>query len=320
MPKHKVFIASKIPAAGIQLLTERGYDVEIYHEKSIIPKEMLIKKIQQADALITLLLNEIDKEIIQSAQMLKIIANYAVGFNNIDTQSAGQHNIVVTNTPDILTPATADFTWALILAVTKRIAEGDQYVRQGHFKGWEPELLLGGDITGKTIGIIGAGRIGRAVGRRAAGFEMEILYTANSPKTEFEQKTGARKTALAELLEKSDIITIHCPLTPETHHLLNAENLKTVKKGAYLINTSRGPVVHEEALVKSLKSGRLAGAGLDVFEFEPQIHPELITLPQAVLMPHAGSATVETRDEMARMCARNIIAVLEGKPALNPVN
>jgi glyoxylate reductase len=320
MPENKIFITRKIPAAGIQLLKNKGYEVEVYQEDSALPYEVLLEKTKQADALITLLSDKIDKNLIESSGRLKIIANYAVGYNNIDTESAKQNNIVVTNTPDILTPATADLTWALILAVTKRVAEGDQFVRQGKFTGWGPELLLGGDITGKTMGIIGAGRIGQAAGRRAAGFEMKILYTSNSPKPDFEKQTGAQKVTLDELLNQSDIITIHCPLTPETHHLLNADNLNKVKKGAYLINTSRGQVVHEEALVKALQSGQLAGAGLDVFEFEPEVHPALFTMPQAVLMPHAGSATFETRSEMAAMCARNIIAVMEGKPPINPVN
>ena len=320
MSKYKVLITNKIPYPGIELLEKNGFEVEVLGRRAAVTQQVLLKNIKKAHAIISLLPDRIDEELIRAAPLLKIIANYAVGYNNIDVDFAAKKNIVVTNTPDILTPATADFTWALILAVSKRIAEGDQFVRQGLFKGWGPELLLGGDITRKTIGIIGAGRIGQAVGKRAAGFEMKILYTANSNKADFEREFGAEKVTLNELLKQSDIISVHCPLTPQTHHLLNAENLQTVKKSAYIINTSRGPVVHEEALVNALQKGQLAGAGLDVYEFEPKINAKLLTMPQVVLMPHAGSATVETRAEMARMCARNIIAVLEGKPPIKPVN
>lgn len=320
MPKPKVFITRKIPWPGIDLLQAKGYEVGVHPENSPISQIELLKKIQNVHALIPLLSDGIDKELINSAPKLKIIANYAVGYNNIDIAYARTKNIVVTNTPDILTPATADLTWALILSVSKRIVESDQFVRSGRFKGWEPELLLGGDVSGKTLGIIGAGRIGQAVARRALGFDMRILYTARQIKPDFEQQTKARFVPLSKLLENSDYISLHCPLSPRTHHLLDEDNIRRIKKGAYLINTSRGPVIDEKAMIHALREGRLAGAGLDVYEFEPQVSEELLTMPQVVLLPHVGSGTVETRAEMSRICARNIIAVLEGKEALNPVN
>lgn len=319
MPQKKVFITRKIPRPGVDLLLDKGYDVKIYPGDTAVPAEVLFRELQSAHALIPLLSDKIDKDLIASAPHLKIIANYAVGYNNIDVAFAKEKNIVVTNTPDVLTAATADLTWALILSVSKRIVEGDRFVRNGHFRGWEPELLLGSDISGKTLGIIGPGRIGRAVAKRALGFDMKILYNAKSPKTDFEKNTGARFVSLEDLLQNSDIISLHCPLTEETQHLLDHKNLQKIKRGAYLINTSRGSVIDEQALAEELQQGRLAGAGLDVYEFEPRVSEALLTLPQVVLLPHVGSGTVETRAEMSRICARNIIAVLEGKKPLNPV-
>ncbi len=316
----RVFATQKIPEPGFELLRQQGYQLEIYSGESPLDKQELIKHVKTADALITLLSDRIDRTIMEAAPNLKVIANYAVGYNNIDIAAASELGIVVTNTPDVLTPATADLTWALLLAVSKRVVEGDAFVRSGKFKGWKPELLLGHDVTGKTIGIIGAGRIGQAVGRRATGFEMKVLYTARSAKPEFEKQTGAQKVDLEELLKASDFVSLHCPLTPETHHLLSEEKLRMMKPGAILINTARGAVVDEQALVKVLKEGHLAGAGLDVYENEPEVHPELLKLSNVVLLPHVGSATTETRNEMARMVARNIIGVLEEGRPVNPVN
>ncbi len=315
-----VAVTRKIPDVGLQILKDKGYQVKVYREQGTISREELKEAVAQSDALICLLADRIDKEILSFAKTLKVIANYAVGYNNIDVEEATRRGIFVTNTPDILTPATADLTWALILAVSKRIVEADRFLRSGKFKGWEPELMLGTDVTGKTLGIVGAGRIGQAVGQRAVGFEMNILYTANTPKPDFEKRTGAQFVSLDSLLAEADFVSLHCPLTPQTHHLLDEKRLFSMKKGAILINTARGPVVDEAALVKALKSGHLWGAGLDVFEHEPQVHPELLKLNNVVLLPHIGSATVETRNEMARMVANNVVAVLEtGKP-LNPVN
>ncbi len=315
-----VLITRKIPDAGIKLLREKGYRLIINDRDRPLSRDELKTMIRDCDGVITLLSDTIDKEIIDAAPNLKVIANYAVGYNNIDINYATRRSIRVTNTPDVLTPATADLAWALLMAVSKRIVEADAYVRAGKFKGWAPELFLGHEVTGKTLGIIGAGRIGQAVGRRAKGFEMTLLYHSRSPKPNFEAETGARRVSLDELLASSDFVSLHCPLTEETHHLLNEQRLKSMKKGSILINTARGPVVDETALVQALKHGPLAGAGLDVYEHEPQVHPELLKMKNVVLLPHIGSATTETRNEMARMVARNIIAVLEqGKP-VNPVN
>ncbi|NOX87389.1 MAG: D-glycerate dehydrogenase [Calditrichaeota bacterium] len=316
----RIYVTRKIPDAGLELLKERGYSLIVHDSETPPTKEELARELKDCDGLICLLSDSIDRELIGSARRLKVIANYAVGFNNIDVDFATKRKIFVTNTPDILTPATADLTWALILAVSKRIVEADAFVRSGRFKGWQPELFLGYDVTGKTLGIVGAGRIGQAVARRAKGFEMNILYVSNSPKEQFEAETGAKRVELEELLKTSDFVSIHCPLTQKTFHLLDGTRLRLMKHGAILINTARGPVVDETALVDALKSGRLAGAGLDVYENEPQIHPELPTMKNVVLLPHIGSATTETRNEMARMAAKNVISVLEKGKAVNPVN
>ena len=315
-----VLITRKIPDAGIKLLQEKGYRLIINDRDRPLSRDELKTMIRDCDGVITLLSDTMDKEIIDAAPNLKVIANYAVGYNNIDIDYATRRSIRVTNTPDVLTPATADLAWALLMAVSKRIVEADAFVRAGKFKGWAPELFLGHDVTGKTLGIIGAGRIGQAVGRRAKGFEMTLLYHSRSPKPNFEAETGARRVSLEVLLQSSDFVSLHCPLTEETYHLLNEQRFKSMKKGSILINTARGPVVDEAALVQALKYGPLAGAGLDVYENEPQVHPELLKMKNVVLLPHIGSATTETRNEMARMVARNIIAVLEQGRPVNPVN
>jgi len=316
MASYNVIICGDIPEAGIQLLEAQPYALVFSETLASVDPAQLAK----AHALLTLLSDTVDRHLIDSAPALKVIANYAVGFNNIDVAYAASRGIKVTNTPDILTPATADLTWALILAAARRIVEGDRFVREGLFKGWGAKLLLGRDLNGKTLGIIGAGRIGQAVGQRAIGFGMKILYYAPSAKAEFERTAGARRAGLEEVLAKADFLSLHCPLTEQTHHLLNAQNMPLIKQGAYLINTARGAVIDEKVLVQMLQNGHLAGAGLDVYEFEPQITPELLEMDNVVLLPHIGSATVETRDEMARMAARNIISVLETGQALNGVN
>ena len=319
MTQFKVFITRKIPRAGIQILEEAGYDVETYSETKPLSKTMFLKKIANTDAIIAMLSEEINKEVLEHAPKLKVIANYAVGYNNIDVEYAHSKNILVTNTPDVLTEATADLTWALILGVTKRIAEADQFVRQGHFKGWHPMMMLGGDVAGKTLGIIGAGRIGQAVGSRARGFRMHVLYYSPTEKKQFEHQIGVRRCEFDELLQTADILTLHCPLNEQTRHLINTENIYKIKKDAYIINTSRGPVIEESALAQALESGHLGGAGLDVYEFEPEIHPKLYNLKNVILLPHVGSATKETRDAMARIAANNVKAVLSGNKPLNPV-
>ena len=319
MKVPKVVVTAPIPKTGISLLQEQGYDIDLHDSNRPLSTDELKAKIQDADALIPLLSDSITENVLAHARYLRVIANYAVGFNNIDLESAQKRGIVVTNTPDVLTAATADLTWALIMAVSKRIVEADRFVREGRFTGWQPQLMLGGDVTGKTLGIIGAGRIGRAVARRAAGFDMKVRYVSPHRKREWEEETGALYGSLDDVLTKSDFISLHCPLNDSTYHLLNARRIAQIRPGAYLINTARGALVDEQAMIRALQTGQLAGAGLDVYEFEPEIPRKLKQLDNVVLLPHIGSATTQTRDEMARICAQNVIAVLEGKPALTPV-
>lgn len=319
MKVPKVVVTAPIPKTGISLLQEQGYDIDLHDSNRPLSTDELKAKIQDADALIPLLSDSITENVLAHARYLRVIANYAVGFNNIDLESAQKRGIVVTNTPDVLTAATADLTWALIMAVSKRIVEADRFVREGRFTGWQPQLMLGGDVTGKTLGIIGAGRIGRAVARRAAGFDMKVRYVSLHRKREWEEETGALYGSLDDVLTKSDFISLHCPLNDSTYHLLNARRIAQIRPGAYLINTARGALVDEQAMIRALQTGQLAGAGLDVYEFEPEIPRKLKQLDNVVLLPHIGSATTQTRDEMARICAQNVIAVLEGKPALTPV-
>jgi glyoxylate reductase len=274
----------------------------------------------QADAAIVTLGDLIDAETIRVATRLKILANYAVGYNNIDLAAARQRGLIITNTPDVLTDATADLTWALLLATARRIVEGDALVRSGRWTGWSPTQLLGAEVSGKTLGIIGMGRIGQAVAHRAVGFRMPVRYhtrqlmaTASLPR-EWEYRS------LQDILGEADVVTIHVPLTPATHHLIGARELAWMRPTAFVINTARGPIVDEGALVDALKTGIIAGAGLDVCEHEPAIHSELAQLKQVVLLPHLGSATVHARVQMGLVCLENIQAVLDGRPALNQVH
>ena len=273
----------------------------------------------QADVAIVTLGDRIDAETIHAATRLKILANYAVGYNNIDLAAAQARGLIVTNTPDVLTDATADLTWALILATARRIVEGDALVRSGQWTGWSPTQLMGAEVSSKILGIIGMGRIGQAVAQRAVGFRMPIRYHTRQPKadTSFPREWAYR--SLQDLLGESDMVTIHVPLTPNTHHLIGARELAWMKPTAFLINTARGPIVDEGALVNGLKIGIIAGAGLDVYEQEPTIHPALAELKQVVLLPHLGSATLHARVQMGLVCLKNIQAVLEGRLAPNHV-
>ena len=272
----------------------------------------------EADAVITTLAERVDHAVLACADRLQIIANYAVGYNNIDVVAAGQKGIVISNTPDVLTDATADLTWALMLASARRVAEGDRWLRTGQWTGWAPTQMLGGDVSGKTLGIIGMGRIGQAVALRATGFQMPVLYTNRRPVT-VPVGVSWNKGSLDEVLTQSDFISLHVPLTDATRHLIGVHELQTMKPTAFLINTSRGPVIDEAALVSALVSGRIAGAGLDVYEHEPAVHPSLATLSNVVLLPHLGSATLRTRMRMGMICLDNIAAVLAGNPAPNQV-
>ena len=271
------------------------------------PREELLAKIAGADALICQLTDRIDRELIAAASNLRVIANVAVGYDNIDIAAARERGIIVTNTPDVLTNSVAEFTWALILSVARRVVEGDRLVRRGAWKGWALDFMPGMELAGKQLGIIGRGRIGRAVADKAAAFGMRVVFAKHD-------------VSFDELLVGSDIISIHVPLTAETRHLLNRKALVRMKRSAYLINTSRGPIVDEEALAWALSEGLLAGAALDVYEREPEIHPELLKHENVVLAPHLGSATRETRTAMAELAVRNVAEVLAGRPAITAVS
>ncbi|MBT1247962.1 MULTISPECIES: D-glycerate dehydrogenase [unclassified Thermosipho (in: thermotogales)] len=313
----KVFITYKIPEKGIKLLKEK-FHVDVYEGKNFLTKEEMLERVKYADAVITQLRDPIDREFIDAGKKLKIIANYAVGYNNIDVEYAKEKGIFVTNTPDVLTEATADIAWALILAVARKIIPADKFVREGKFEGWKPHLFLGYEIYGKTLGIIGMGRIGKAVARRALGFGMNVIYH-NRKKVEDDYKYNAKYVDLETLLKESDFISINAPLTKETYHLLDSEKLSLLKPTAIIVNTARGPIVDEKALYDLLKDGKIAGAGFDVYENEPKLTKGLEKLDNVVLLPHIGSATFQTREKMAIMVAENVIDALEGRIPKNLV-
>ena len=311
MQKPKLFITRYIPEEAIKRL-EEVFEVEIFPENRAITHEELKEKVKDIDALICLLTDNIDREIIEAAPNLKCISVYAVGYNNVDVESATEHNIVVCNTPGVLTETTADLAWALIMSCARRIVEADRFVREGKFQGWEPMLMLGNDIFGKTLGIIGMGRIGRAVAHRALGFDMKVIYY--DPQVNPESLSSDYVSVdLTTLCQNSDFISIHTPLTPETRHLIGEKEFNLMKSTAILINTARGPIIDEQALISALKENKIAGAGLDVYENEPVIPEELIKLSNVILLPHIGSASYETRTKMALLAAENAIAVIEGK-------
>lgn len=315
----KVFVTRAIPEEGVNLLREYC-EVEVSPYDRMLTKEELLEKVQGKNAVITQLTDKVDKEFFEAAKEVKIVANYAVGFDNIDLEEATRRGVYITNTPDVLTNATAELAWALLFATARRVVESDKFMRSGKFQGWAPMLFLGKGVTGKTLGIIGAGRIGQAFAKMAKGFDMKILYTARSPKKEFEEETGAQYVDLDTLLKESDFVSIHVPLTPETRHLIGEKELKLMKKSAILINTGRGPVVDEKALVKALKNKDIYAAGLDVYEREPMFEEELAQLDNVVMLPHIGSATEEARRDMSILVAQNIIDVIEGRVPRTLVN
>lgn len=318
--RFKVYVTRVIPQEGLDVL-KKEFTVEVWSKDHPIPKSELIKKVRDADAILSLLTDTIDASVMDAASRLKVISNYAVGYNNIDINAATERGIVVTNTPGVLTETTADFAWALLMAAARRIVEADRFVRAKKFTGWKPMLFLGVDVHGKTLGIIGFGRIGQAVARRARGFNMNVLYYDKIPASQqLEQELNVKRAGLQELLKKSDFITIHVDLNPETRHLINEESFKLMKPNAILINTSRGPVVSEKDLYNALKSKRILYAGLDVYEEEPKIYKGLEKLENVVLAPHIASATYETRSKMAVMAAENIVKVLKGKKPQFVVN
>ncbi len=318
----KIYITRRIPESGINKLKEKGYDIAISEEDRVLSKEEIIQNAKGADALFCLLTDTIDAEVMDGiGKQLKIIANYAVGYNNIDVKSAQERGIAVTNTPGVLTETVAEHTFSLMLSIAHRIAEADRFTRAGKFKGWAPMLLLGNDLSKKTLGIIGLGRIGSRVAHHAVkGFDMNVIYHDINRNEDFEKEYTAEYVAhLDDLLQRADFISIHVPLIPETKHLINAERLKLMKKSAYLINTSRGPIVDEKALVEALQTKEIKGAALDVFENEPGLTPGLAELDNAVITPHTASATEETRGKMAELAAENIIAACEGNEPPNSV-
>ncbi|MGB4263207.1 MAG: D-glycerate dehydrogenase [Fervidobacterium sp.] len=309
----KVFVTYEIPDSGLKMLREK-FELDVYTGEEFLTKEEMIERARKADAMVAHLRDPIDAQFIQSLEKMKIIADYAVGYNNIDVQAATERGIYVTHTPGVLTEATADIAFALILAVARRIVESDRFVRDGKFVGWKPKLVLGYDLYGKTLGIVGMGRIGQAVARRALGFGMNIVYhNRNRLPQELETEFNAKYLSLDELISTSDFISLHTPLTKETFHMIDAEKISHMKPNAIIVNTARGPVIDEQALYEALKARKIAGAGFDVYENEPKLTPGLEKLDNVVLLPHIGSATYETREKMSQIVAINIIEALEGR-------
>jgi glyoxylate reductase len=321
MPKPKIYVTRELPERGLNII-KKHFDTEVWPEYSPPPKKTIIEKASDVDALVSLLSDKIDAEVFDKAPKLKIVSQLAVGFDNIVIPEATKRGIYVTNTPEVLTDTTADFAWALLMALARRVVEADKYVRTGQWKvAWHPAMLTGRDVFNTTIGIVGAGRIGYAVAKRAKGFNMNILFYDVIPRPEMEKELNAKKVDLDTLLRESDFVSIHVPLMKETHHLINAEKLRLMKKTAYLINNSRGPVIDEKALYDALKEGKIAGAGLDVFEQEPTpLDNPLLKLDSVVVAPHISSASLETRSKMSEMVADNLVSFFEGRKPPNLVN
>ena len=317
MPE-KVLVTREIPSAG--LLALEPFDVRVLHER---PPERgeLIDAVRGVSGILSTATEKVDGEVMDAAsEALRVIANMAVGYDNVDVEAAAERGVVVTNTPGVLDETTADVAFMLLLAAARRLGEGERLLRAGRWEWWGPKQLMGRDIWGKRLGILGLGRIGQAVARRAKGFGMDVFYYNRSRKEEAEQELGARYMDLDELLETADFVSVHTPLTDETYHLIGPKELGRMKPTAILVNTSRGPVVDEGALAEALAGGRIFAAGLDVYEEEPVVHPKLLELENVVLAPHIGSASIETRDKMAALAAENIVAVLSGQEPKTPIN
>ena len=318
----KIFVTRKIPGEALEKLSASGHEVEISSFDRPIAPEELIEKAKGVDALLTLLTDRIDGDLMDAAgPQLKIVSNYAVGFDNVGVAAATDRGVVVTNTPsDEVNEAVAEHTWALILSLARRIVEADEAVRRGAYKGWEPAIFLGRALLGKTLGIIGLGRIGSMVARRAKGYNMRLVYNKRKPDPEKEKELGVSFASLDALLAASDFVTLHVPLTDETRHMIDKDTLAKMKKGSFLVNTSRGSVVDEHALSDALREGHLSGAALDVYDNEPNINPELIGMENVVLTPHIASATWEAREKMGEQAVMAILDTLEGKKPENLVN
>jgi len=323
MSSKLIYVTRKIPESGLNLLREKKYELDISEKDGVLTKDELIRDLKRKpyDGVLCLLTDNITSEIYDAVGTAKIFANYAVGFNNIDVTEAKKRGIVITNTPGVLTDTVAEHTFALIIAIATRLAEADRFVREGKYDGWAPELLLGNDLKGKVLGILGAGRIGSRVAYHAKrGFDMSIAYYDIAPNAEFEKECGAKYySSPDELLAVSDFVSVHVPLLDSTKHLINKERLSQMKRTAYLVNTSRGPVIDEKALFEALRDGVIRGAALDVFENEPKVYPGLEKLDNVILTPHIASATIETRSKMSEIAALNLIAYFDGKTPPNQV-
>jgi len=319
----KIFITRQIPKLGLTLLEKAGIKYDIYPSDYAIPRSELIQQLtnNNYDAIISTLSDVIDAELLDIAgKQLKIVANYAVGYGNIDVSECSKRGIAVSNTPDVLSAATADMAFALLLATARRLFEGSELIQQDKWRGWAPKQLLGQDLSHKTLGIVGMGRIGEAMAKRALGFDMKIVYHNRTQKVDAEKRLQANYLSLEELLKQSDFISLHTPLTKQTHHLIGKDQFALMKKNVILVNTARGAVIDEKELVKALQEGKIWGAGLDVFEFEPKISKELKNMRNVVLAPHLGTATKGTRDAMIELTVSSIIAVLNGKTSSNILN
>jgi lactate dehydrogenase-like 2-hydroxyacid dehydrogenase len=315
--KPSILLTGKIPSSVLAKLESIG-EVDQFRKDGVdvMPHDELVARVEGKQALVSMITDAVDRAVIDAGTELAIIANAAVGYNNIDVPAAHERGVIVTNTPGVLTDATADLTWALILGITRRIGEGERLVRRGNWKGWTFDFMLGAEVRGKQLGIVGYGGIGRAVAARGRAFGMRIAYTSRTPKND----PDAEAMPLDRLLATSDVVSLHCPLSPETRHLIDQPALARMKRSAYLINTARGPIVDEKALAWALRTRLIAGAALDVFEQEPKVEAELLTLENVLLVPHLGSGTVETRTAMADLAVRNVGAVLSGQPPLTPVS
>lgn len=320
MPSPTFAVTNRIPEPAVEMLREVG-EVRLDEREAAIPRADLLELVAGADAVLALLHDRVDAELLEAAgQQLRCVANVAVGYDNVDVSAAAERGVVVTNTPEVLDDATADLTWALLLAATRRLAEGDRLVRSGRPWSWGMSFMLGSSLRGKLLGIVGLGGIGRRVAERARAFGMEVAYHSRRPApAEVEAALEAERMPLEQLLAEADVLSLHCPLTPETHHLIGAAELERMKPSAVLVNAARGPIVDETALAEALAAGEIAAAGLDVYEHEPRVEPRLLELDNAVVTPHLGSATVETRTAMAELAARNAISVLSGQGPLTPV-
>ena len=315
-----LLVSNVLPAEALALIPKE-ISVDYHNSKEVLPRPELIARLRGKDGLICHIVSTIDDEVLAAAPTVKVVANVAVGYNNIDVDAARRRGVVVTNTPDVLTETTADFAWALLMATARRVVEADRFVRSGQWDRWLWDLLWGADVYGKTLGVVGFGRIGRAVARRALGFNMRVMYQDAVPSdAAVERDLRASRVELETLLRESDFVSLHTPFLPETRHLMNARTLRLMKRSAILVNAARGPVVDEAALVRALQEGWIAGAGLDVFEEEPKVHPGLVPLTNVVLAPHIASASLDTRVAMATLAVRNCLAVLDGKAPLTPVS